>query len=217
MHCSENVVSGVDKHTSSKTVERYDSVYSGVKDTSPTKAMDCHDSVYSDVVKNTSLSETMECDDIVHNSCVHTKVKSVVSFVSETFKTGTSCSNDNVDTLKVVQNYLDTLETANSVKTNKFIDQKRHCKLHSCRNSCTFCVFFSRKEKSKPRSEKDKNKIYKTYFFVNHLSSVPPIENVHNVAQIYPWEVVAEIFEKKNLVLQDIRPRGTASPSGEGS
>ena len=101
--------------------------------------MKCSNLVHSSVVKHTSLSKTMGCDDNVHNNCVtvvHTKVKIVVPFVSETIKTGNSCDGNNVDTLKVVQN---DSETTNSIETSKLIDQERHCKLHSCCNSCTYC------------------------------------------------------------------------------
>ena len=63
-----------------------------------------NNSVYSGVVKDTPSSETVVYDENAHNSFIHTKVKSVVPFVSETIKTGNSCINDNVDTLKVVHN-----------------------------------------------------------------------------------------------------------------
>ena len=120
----------------SKTMECNNSVYSGVvKNTSPAKTMESNDSVYSGVVKNTSPSKTMECDDSVQNSSVHTKVRSVVPFVSETVKTGNSCGRDNFDTLKIVHNDSDTIAT-----TNKYVYRKT-LQVTSCCNSCTYCDF----------------------------------------------------------------------------
>ena len=88
------------------------------------------------------------------------KVKSVVRFISETVKTSNSLQSDNVDTFKVVPYDFDIIETLDSVKPSKLFDQGRHCKLHSCCNSCTFCVFSraSAKERSKPISGKDQKK-----------------------------------------------------------
>ena len=53
-------------------------------------------------------------------------------------RSSSSYSSDNVDTVKVVQNVSDTLETAKSVQPSKVIDQESHCKFDSCCNSCTF-------------------------------------------------------------------------------
>ena len=60
----------------------------------------------------------MECADIVYSSIV---VKSVVLCDSETDQTDNSLKSDTVETLNVIQNDFDTVET---VKTEK------HCKLH---------------------------------------------------------------------------------------
>ena len=129
----------------------------------------------------------MECDDSFFK-VVHTKVKSVVPLVSETFKTGNLCVSVNVDTLKVMQNDSDTIETTNSVKTSKLTDQERHCKLHSCCNSCTYCVFLGHPQKkgASPAVEKIKTKPVKHASFVNHSYFVPLVENAHSVVQNLP-------------------------------
>ena len=79
----------------------------------------------------------------------------------------------------MVQNDDDTIETFDSVKTGNLIEHDKHYKLHVCCNSCTYIVFLtaSAKERSKP---------VKHASFVNQLSSVPPVENVHNIAQNLP-------------------------------
>ena len=66
------------------------------------------------------------------------------------------------------------------------IEQERLCKLHSCGNSCSFCAFSKASAKERNRTGKIKIKPVKHVSFVNHLCSVPPVENVHNVAQNLP-------------------------------
>ena len=104
--------------------------------------MECAAIVHSSIVKDTSPPKTMVCDDAVYSSVVkdvNDKVKSVVLCYSETVKTDNSLKNYTVETLNVVQNNSDTVETLGSVKTGNLIEQERHCKLHSCCNSCTYC------------------------------------------------------------------------------
>ena len=76
--------------------------------------MECADFVHSSVVKDTFPSKTMECDDSVYSSVVNIvndKVKSVVPCDSETIMIDNSLKNDTLETLNVVQNDSDTIET----------------------------------------------------------------------------------------------------------
>ena len=122
--------------------------------------MKCDFRVNSCVVKDTSPSKTIECGDSVHNSVVQVVSATVKSVVSETVTPGNSEQSDNVDTLRMVTNGFGPIETLNLDNSVKLPDQERHCNLHSCSNSCTYCVF--------------------------SWASVPPVENVYNVNQNLP-------------------------------
>ena len=91
------------------------------------------------------------------------------------------------------------LETFESVKIGNMTKHDKHCKLHICYNSCTYCILLiaSAKERSKHTAvKKIKIKPVKHASFVKHLCAVHPVESVHNVAQNLPVWVIRRISRK---------------------
>ena len=116
----------------------------------------------------------MGCADIVYRSIiidVNKEVKSVVHSGSDTVKTDNSLKCDTVETLNMVPNDTDTVESFDSVNTGNLIEQDKHCELHCILQLVYLLCFFEgiRKERSKPHSERDQNKACKACFFCKSL------------------------------------------------
>ena len=164
----------------SKTIEcDKESINSCVAgDTSPSKTMECTQSVISCVTDDKSPSKTMKCGVYVNNS--------VFQVVRDTVKPGNSVLGGNDDTHKVIPDGSDPIEILHLDKSSKLPDQEIHCYLHSCCNSCTYCVFSLHPQRKgvSPAVEKVKIKPVKHASFVNNLC--PSVENVLNGAQNPP-------------------------------
>ena len=90
-------------------------------------------------------------------------------------------SSKKTETVDVVDNVFEGVKILDSVKTGDLMKHDKHCKLHTCCNSCTYCGFAraSTKERSNSGSNKIRRKPVNHASFVSQLCCVPSVENVH--------------------------------------